>query len=1157
MEKNKIIIASVAVVSFGVIFSWLRSNVRSIPGLHNANPVVVQIIALLLGLVGLAVLGWLFMLRQPTAKPAEAAEAGEGSQNLDDLIYEAETRLSEAQNDKDSKISKLPAVFLVGESGSAKTSTMVNSGLDPELLSGQVYAESKLVETPTVNFWFARHTLFVETAGKLLSDTSLWRKLIAKMQPGKLASVMGTAEEAPRAALVCVDAESLTSPDADAVNTAARNLRTRLSEISQLLGVNLPVYVLFTRTDRTPFFAEYVKNLNNEEAVKILGKTLLIVGPRQGVYSEEETSRLSAAFESLFRSLCNARPEFLSREGDAAQLPGIYEFPREFRKLRSAAVRFLVEMCRPSQLTVGPFLRGFYFSGVRPIVVNELAPVVAPHPQEKRGGPVGATGMFRQGAGLNAPQPAAQRIVGTRKVPQWLFLGHFFNDLLLADQVAKGASATSAKASLPRRILLACGSAICLLYCAALAGSFAGNRALETKVQQAASGISPAEPAGLNAASLNALQKLEILRQTLVNDCRKAPWTDHFGLYVGNTVCPEVRQLYFATFQRLLLNPVRNVMLESLRQLPPTPGPGFEPTYYTLKAYLITTSNHDKTDGTLSPTLLDRWSANRNIDQERKNLARLQFDFYADQLKQDRTSSENDAAAIEKARVYLANNFENLDVKYQQLLVSAAKAGAPVRFEDSAHVVTDAHEVPAAFSKEGWEFVKTALKTPAQYDTGDWVLGNKKFTRTDGSGTDQPTALTLANRYYSDFVKQWIAYLEAANVTRYSNLADAASKLDTLTGNGTPLIGLLWLAAKNTAVDRPEVANVFLPVQTVVPSTGGPSVAPPNDGYIDRLSNLKKSVKVLADQPQGDIKDVLQNASDAEDAVNKVTRFRADAARNADQAVAGKDVDRFLREPITFAENLVKALGPGELNAKGKAFCQPYRALTSKYPFNPNPSAPAASLADVDDIFKKPGGALWKLYNENLQKLLPLQGTQYVPAAGPAALNPAFVAFFNQAAAISEFFYAGGAQEPHFNYTVKVAQLDRMPGAILDLEIDGQEMSYSGGNAAPKSFAWQAGANHEVKATAKLGQVSLAWGSDRSSKGLWSLFEFLGEGKPPASGNPNWFGWNVGITGSRGNSKSLDETAPAIWLEVDLGGPARVFQKGFISLPGCVAEVAK
>ena len=307
MSKNNIVILTVGVVAFTVFFGWLRSNIRLIPGLQHANPVVVQVIVLTLGILGAAVFGWLALRKQKAGKPDEVAE---GSQDIDDLIYEAETRLSEAQNEKDSKIGKLPTVFLIGGPGSAKTSTMVNSGLDAELLSGQVYEEAKLVETPVVNFWFARHTLFIEGAGKLLGDTSIWRKLIDAMQPGKMARIMGAPDDASRTALVCFDAESVLNPDSEAVNAAARNLRTRLSEISNLLGVNLPVYVLFTRTDRLPFFTEYVKNLNSEEAVKTIGATLPIVATRTGVYSEEETSRLSGVFEKLFRSLCNARPGF-------------------------------------------------------------------------------------------------------------------------------------------------------------------------------------------------------------------------------------------------------------------------------------------------------------------------------------------------------------------------------------------------------------------------------------------------------------------------------------------------------------------------------------------------------------------------------------------------------------------------------------------------------------------------------------------------------------------------------------------------------------------------------------------------------------------------------------------------------------------------------
>ena len=72
--------------------------------------------------------------------------------------------------------------------------------------------------------------------------------------------------------------------------------------------------------DRLPFFAEYVRNLSNEEATQVVGATLpLLTGRSEGVYAEEETARLTGAFERLFRSLADARPEFLARETDAAE----------------------------------------------------------------------------------------------------------------------------------------------------------------------------------------------------------------------------------------------------------------------------------------------------------------------------------------------------------------------------------------------------------------------------------------------------------------------------------------------------------------------------------------------------------------------------------------------------------------------------------------------------------------------------------------------------------------------------------------------------------------------------------------------------------------------------------------------------------------------
>ena len=239
-------------------------------------------IIIIIGILAAVVTGWLvrpkFCRRVQGREPARTALPPPKSPTSAICCTRPRHDWPTPESQKDAKIGKLPTILLIGETASAKTTTMVHSGLEPELLAGQVYEENNLLPTPAANLWFTQHTVFVETAGKLLADTDGWKQARRRAcSPRKLAALLGTAEEAPRAALVCVDAETLTSPDADALAVTARKLRARLGEVSQLLGINLPVYVLFTRTDRLPFFTEYVSRMNDQEVTQILGVTLPIV----------------------------------------------------------------------------------------------------------------------------------------------------------------------------------------------------------------------------------------------------------------------------------------------------------------------------------------------------------------------------------------------------------------------------------------------------------------------------------------------------------------------------------------------------------------------------------------------------------------------------------------------------------------------------------------------------------------------------------------------------------------------------------------------------------------------------------------------------------------------------------------------------------------
>ncbi len=1150
---TKVILGAAATLFSFSLIAWIGTGLLGIKGV---NLWILRAALLFIGLALAAGVAW-FLHRRATQKKgsgpeASAVPAGGEGEEIEILVRQAEAKLGSAQLQKGAKIGTLPLILIMGESASTKTTTLLHSGLEPELLAGQLYKEGAVVPTRAANLWFSHRTLFVEGGGGILQNTQSWMHLVKRIAPRKLGALMGSSGQAPRAALVCVDAE-LVAAGGDPLSTLARNLRARLGDVSQIFDIQLPVYVLFTKTDRIPFFPDFVRNLTTEESTQVLGVTLPSAGgPAAGIYAQEQTSLLNNLFDRLFQSLCNARPEYLSRESDSAKLPGAYEFPREFRKLRTSGVQFLVDLCRPSQLTVGPFLRGFYFSGVRPIIVEESAPAPARRPQQQEQVlNAEATRIFQSNPREAQPASVApQAVMGTRKVPQWVFLGHLFNDILLADRVGMGASGSSAKTDVLRRVLLSSFAVLCLLFCCIFAFSYFQNRALENQIKDALTGTEMA-PGAANLASVESLRRLETLRQsvekltTYHND--GPPLSYRWGLYVGEDLYPQARRLYFARFRQQLFGDTQNRLVQFLRDLPTTPGPAYGTTYEDLKAYLITTSHNEKSiRDFLSPVLYKTWSANRTVDPERTQLAQKQFDFYSDELKTANPfTKDNDAAAIEKGRHYLGQ-FKGFERVYHAMLTDAAKHSEAINFNKkypgSAEFVTDPTEVTGPFTKDGWTFMQNAMKDLNRYlGPGEqWVLGDQTSV-----SIDNPTKLAddLGQRYETDYITQWRAYLRGAGVVKYANLKDAADKLTVLSSNSSPLLALFSLASQNTGVND-KVKAAFQPVLAVVPP-GDRYLADSNKNYVSSLVVLQTSVDAVAKLPQPDdagAAATLKDATAARVAARQMTAGSVpDPAGHVDSMV-----EKLVLDPITNVEELVRGLGPAELNAKGKALCAQFRAVLGKYPFNPSAST-EATVAEVNGIFAKPDGALWKFYQESLQKLMVKQGDQYAAKpGGVVSLTPAFVNFFNHSAAFSDAIYAGGSQDPHLNYSLKFVPTEGIESVGLD--IDGQAFS----STTPKPIVWQGSGAHGVKATTKLGSTDLQW---FKSDGLWAVFHFISktDHREPTP-NGELLEWTIRT--SNGPIVLPSGKPLTLRLELNMAGAPPVFQKGFASQFACAGDVA-
>lgn len=257
-------------------------------------------------------------------------------------------------------------------------------------------------------------------------------------------------------------------------------------------------------------------------------------------------------------------------------------------------------------------------------------------------------------------------------------------------------------------------------------------------------------------------------------------------------------------------------------------------------------------------------------------------------------------------------------------------------------------------------------------------------------------------------------------------------------------------------------------------------------------------------------------------------------------------VQKLIEDPIAHVEPLVKGLGAAALNKGGKDLCTQFRALMTKYPFNAA-STNEATIADVNGIFKPGDGAMWKFYDQSLQRLLPKQGSTYSAASGGSpALLPGFVSFFNRMAAFSNVLYAG-TTDPHFTYSLKPLPSEGIKSVTLN--IDGQSLS-SSGTAAAKQFTWP-GSQTGVNATVNYGGPDLGW---QHFPGLWGVFRFFAAADKPASGASSTVEWIMrsGTQVTMVNGRPLTER-----IDLEMGASPPAFQRGYFSSLSCVADVAK
>jgi type VI secretion system protein ImpL len=1163
---------------------------------------------LLLWLILERVIGWLRTRQaQQAAKPAsrapQAVQMHEDDIALVSLLKEADQRLAQAPSapgTRPSRALELPLYLIVGPERVGKTAVVQNSGIEPALLAGQVLEPGgPLASTRVANLWLAQQSLFMEVSGRVFnSDPARLSEFLGHLQSGAKAAGWRRWFQPPpqpvalRGVVLVFDSQKFAgTPEPSELSRSAQRIRERLDCIADMIGGDVPVYVLFTRIDGLRYFPEFFARLAEGEVAQVFGA---LTDDRRrvegGTWAQAATKQLNQYFQSLFLRLSDRRLQALAQESKPPQKPPIYEFPREFKRIRTHLVQFLVDIFKPDPLKAGPQLRGFFFAGIQR--VERLAPAAATDLKSTYRPAVPAaeaTQIFSAEMLTSFGKPSPD-VSSAHLVDQWVFLKDFFQNVLRMDRPVVRRAATPSKADQYYKFAAAAALVLALFLGVVWTISWSGNSRMTTEVERADARV---QRQGTELTVSN-LQALDRLRELLEDFERDNPLRLHWGLYTVDSLREIARRTYFERLKRLSLDPINARLVAYLAQAgTATHAEDTTLTYNRLKTHRTTTNLGCPVDRpTISKVL--RTSVAEifpDLGDEQSALLNRQLDFYVSQLgKQGKlpVALTEDAAAEEKARAYL-RQASGLDQQLRGLLADLNRQFKPLVVSDFAEryrdVLNGPNEFAGAYTKPGLAAFQD-LVAKGNFGSGEEACVMGESAALTQRALDMESKERLSSLYYRQYADAWREFLGSYSVIRYSSLDDAARRLNILAGPTSPLLGVVRLVAMNTSFPLPkpgepsifdkglqklglgttkakadkasdqvqhfivgdtrmttgDLAKLFQPVSFTTPPETDRLVNDNDAEYVKGLRTLQQSLDALARASAAERMTAIPQARTALVQAHAARAALADKFLDVGNEGLNRQLADLLDQPIRLADPVIpqntEAFSGGKKNAELAQFCKEMLPILSKYPFNPN-SQVDATLNDVSKAFSPTDGLVWKYVEKSAADLAVRKGSEWIPnpALQGMKVAPELLIFLGRAQQLTNVFFAeGGMIQAKVKYVLRP-----VPGQTIAirLTLDGSELSSQ--NPLQKTFYWPAPAGVMPGAVGTVEAGGLSTGFGRFD-GLWGVFRlFQNADERPLGSHP--VQWSE-IRG-RGGAEPQKLTPPAKVEFVELPGGQDLFNPKF------------
>lgn len=739
-------------------------------------------------------------------------------------------------------LSDLPWYMVIGTENAGKTSSVLSSGQsfpDPDQLKR---IASETVTTANCECWYSNDALFLDTAGKYISDAdnnnNEWSNILNGIK--KYRSI-----KAINGIIVNISVSDVVGRNKAELYDLSAKIRARLDDTRKVLGIHFPVYVLVSKVDQLSGFSEYFRILTEQEREQIWGVTFPY-GEGMKMPASNLRERVDAELVLLEKRIEEKMTLRQQEELNLSDRKIMYSFPQDFRVLSHEISEMLQNIFFTSRYNEGKdftSLRGLYF-----VSNNQPEKVYLSNNRTliKKWDSFVHRRSDKAIESITIKHNDADFSVAENVYGRHYFLKTLFSEIIVKDAHLVRHNLSAESKYRFRNILIHCS---CILLTVWLINGFFHSYynndgylynvsekvgVLESKIEE----FEKTNNADLIPTLLSMAQYMPEYNDL---DVDNPPLNFRFGQYVGGAIASDSGSLYHYFLQKLLFPSVQNAALEKLQNT--LLAEDNNNIYIALKTYLMLNGKGKFDKKFLIDTITQSWDdSGKILPYGDKEIFIAHLDNLFDMPEWGHYTHPIDTDLVAQARDVLGRI--SLSDRLYERIKSIMQEEAPENLtldkmtEGKANQIftldeTNQHatSIPGLFTYVGYHqvFKKkiTSLLTRLNNEDG-WVMESKHNTSlAEFSSTRMHAELgllgsaMLANakridpikqkvmqRYYDEYTQRWGQFLSdvrlnsshSQNPNGQLALSFDLHRLRTMVSSDSPLVNLAQRAVEETTL---------------------------------------------------------------------------------------------------------------------------------------------------------------------------------------------------------------------------------------------------------------------------------------------------------------------------------------------------------------------